>query len=98
MQGEIYMAVDRICWERESNGSYRGNSHHLSQEITEAVMQVITARQNNLESPGTASNSGYAAALLKWRDSHIDKLSIPAWSEFNEIAGRLHPPKAADDA
>jgi hypothetical protein len=39
--GDIYKVVDEICWEREKNGSYKGNSHHLSQEITEAVMKVI---------------------------------------------------------
>jgi hypothetical protein len=39
--GDIYKVVNAICWEREKNGSYKGNSHHLSQEITEAVMEVI---------------------------------------------------------
>ena len=56
--------------------------------------QFYEALEEKLKSP----NSDYAATLLKWRDTHIDKLSIPAWAEFNKIVGRLHPPKSADDA
>jgi len=38
----------------------------------------------------TSTNSDYAAALYKWRDEHIDKLSTPAWCAFNSIVERLH--------
>lgn len=33
----IYAAVCPICEDRENGGSYKGNGHHLAQEITKAV-------------------------------------------------------------
>jgi NTP pyrophosphatase (non-canonical NTP hydrolase) len=37
MKNIIYQAVSKITEGREANGSYRGNGHHLAQEITDAV-------------------------------------------------------------
>lgn len=37
-----------------------------------------------------STNSQSVAALFKWRDSHIDRLSTPAWCEFNAIVERLN--------
>lgn len=48
-ENDIYKAVDKICSERESDGSYKGNSHHLSQEIVMEVMKVITASRKDKE-------------------------------------------------
>ena len=39
----IYQAVSKITEEREANGKYIGNGHHLAQEITEAVEKAISA-------------------------------------------------------
>lgn len=44
----IYMAVIGICEERESNGSYHGNGHHLAQEITESVKKAIIENESLL--------------------------------------------------
>ena len=43
MRNIIYHAVSKITDERERNGSYKGNGHHLAQEITEAVVKAFVA-------------------------------------------------------
>ena len=37
----VFKAVDEITSAREADGSYRGNSHHLSQEISKAVVAAL---------------------------------------------------------
>lgn len=37
----VFKAVDKITSAREASGSYRGNSHHLSQEISTAVVAAL---------------------------------------------------------
>lgn len=37
----VYKAVDEITSAREADGSYRGNAHHLSQEISTAVVAAL---------------------------------------------------------
>lgn len=37
----IYNAIIGICEDREANGSYKGNGHHLAQEITEAIVKAL---------------------------------------------------------
>lgn len=37
----IYNAIIGICEGREANGSYKGNGHHLAQEITEATVAAL---------------------------------------------------------
>jgi len=41
VKNSIYQAVSKITEEREANGSYRGNGHHLAQEITKAVEAAL---------------------------------------------------------
>jgi hypothetical protein len=37
----VYASVSLITEEREHNGSYHGNGHHLAQEITSAVVAAL---------------------------------------------------------
>jgi len=37
IENKIYAAVAPITEEREASGAYRGNGHHLAQDITKAV-------------------------------------------------------------
>ena len=46
ISNEIYNVVSKITEERERNGSYKGNGHHLAQEITDAVCEIITTEKN----------------------------------------------------
>lgn len=41
----IYAAVAPICEGRENEGSYKGNGHHLAQEITKAVTIALLPEQ-----------------------------------------------------
>jgi hypothetical protein len=41
IQNVIFKAVDKVTSAREADGSYRGNSHHLSQEITTEVVAAL---------------------------------------------------------
>jgi hypothetical protein len=42
----VYEAVVGITEEREHNGSYRGNGHHLAQEITASVCKALETAIN----------------------------------------------------
>lgn len=44
-ENRIYAAVASICEDRESIGAYRGNGHHLAQEITKAVSIALLSKQ-----------------------------------------------------
>jgi hypothetical protein len=37
----VYAAVSKITDDRENNGSYTGNAHHLAQEITDEVCKAL---------------------------------------------------------
>jgi len=41
IQNVIFKAVDKVTSAREADGSYQGNSHHLSQEITTEVVAAL---------------------------------------------------------
>ena len=45
----VYQAVQPIVEGREHDGSYRGNGHHLAQEITEAICKAIVTQQSALK-------------------------------------------------
>lgn len=41
LQNKVYYETVKITEGREANGSYRGNGHHLAQEICEAIMNML---------------------------------------------------------
>jgi hypothetical protein len=43
MNNIIYQAVSKITEQREANGNYHSNGHHLAQEIIEAVEAELKA-------------------------------------------------------
>lgn len=45
VENKIYRAVIGICEGREHNGSYKGNGHHLAQELCRAVSIELLAPQ-----------------------------------------------------
>lgn len=45
IENKIYASIVGVCEERESNGSYRGNGHHLAQELTIKISEALLARQ-----------------------------------------------------
>lgn len=46
IENKIYMAIIGICEGREASGAYKGNGHHLAQELTKAVSAGILAPKN----------------------------------------------------
>ena len=61
---------------------------NLFKDLTDE--HVWNAAIKSVEENGSSYNSDYATALYKWRDEHIDTLSIKAWSAFNSIVERLN--------
>jgi hypothetical protein len=57
MKNIIYQAVSKITEEREANGSYHGNGHHLAQEITSAVVAALKLAEGQKPPTNTASDA-----------------------------------------
>jgi hypothetical protein len=53
----VYEAVVGITEEREHKGSYKGNGHHLAQEITAAVCKALEKAVNKNCSTNKTSNN-----------------------------------------
>ena len=45
IENKIYLSIIGFCEERENEGSYRGNGHHLAQKLTVKVSEALLARQ-----------------------------------------------------
>lgn len=45
IENRIYLSIVGVCEVKEKNGSYRGNGHHLAQELTVKVSEALLARQ-----------------------------------------------------
>lgn len=45
IENKIYVSVIGLCEKRESTGAYRGNGHHLAQEICVKVTEGLLPKQ-----------------------------------------------------
>jgi len=45
---KIYAGLIAICEKRENDGSYKGNGHHLAQELTTAVLVELLPKKQRL--------------------------------------------------
>lgn len=45
IENKIYAAVIGLCEEKESNGQYRGNGHHLAQALCVKVAEGLLPKQ-----------------------------------------------------
>jgi hypothetical protein len=67
----VYGAVSKITEERENNGSYKGNGHHLAQEITEAVCEAVST-----EMPIIIKSKKKWYGLMRGKRAHAEILLI----------------------
>lgn len=45
IENKIYASIIGLCEEKENNGSYRGNGHHLAQDLCVKISQGLLATQ-----------------------------------------------------
>lgn len=48
IENKIYAAIIGACEEKEANKSYRGNGHHLAQELTNLVSIGLLPKQQRI--------------------------------------------------
>jgi len=95
----VYAAVSSITDARENNGSYKGNSHHLAQEITAAVCNAISTSKEPEGKmtrmfkahikPGTKLQ-GLSRAMKESLKYDIEKHSCDGWKNQGLVLKRDH--------
>lgn len=69
IESKVYMSIIGLCEEKEHKGTYKGNGHHLAQELCIKVSEGLLPRQQKKiyaalsQEPKTSKEIGMACRL-----------------------------------